>query len=161
MGLKHWIPTLVVALTVCGAARAQTASPAAPPKMAPPYGAPITLAQAKAVMAAAEAEAGKLNANGAVFAVVQPSGALVLFEKMDGSTYISIQFAQAKARASALYRAPSGPLPPGASALPDMIPLPGGVPIVIGGRTVGALGVSGVEGGQDVKVAEAAAGAVQ
>ena len=150
---------IILVLTVVAAAVAlgqQSASPAgAPSQQAPGYGPNITLAQAKAVLAAAEAQAAKMNARGAVFAIVQPSGALVLFEKMDESTYVSIEFAQAKARTAAVARRPTGGGPMGVPPLPDLIGLPGGVPIVIDGKTVGAIGVSGVEGG-DTLVAEAA-----
>ncbi|MBS0612174.1 MAG: heme-binding protein [Proteobacteria bacterium] len=139
-------------------ALAQTPPPAAGP--APPYGPNITLAQAKTVLAAAEGEARKRNAAGAVFAIVQPNGALVLFEKLDGSTYVSIEFAQAKARTAAITRRATGGEPPGGPPLPDLIGLPGGVPIVIDAHTVGAIGVSGVEGA-DAAVAEAAAAAVK
>jgi glc operon protein GlcG len=133
----------------------------APPQVAPAYGASITLAQAKKVIAAAEAEAAKMHADGAVFAVVQPSGALVLFEKMDESTYVSIEIAQAKAHTAAITRRATGWSPPGGPPLPDLIGLPGGVPIVVNGRTVGAIGVSGVEGGGDAAIAQAASGALQ
>ena len=161
---------------------------AAPPQIpplspSPPYGAPITLAEAKTVAAAANSELAREKADGAVIAIVQPDGSLVYFEKMDGSTYVSIEFAQAKARTAAITRHATGEMgPPGtAEPMPDLlaeavnhvvnalpgaveplhnlIALPGGVPIVIGGRTVGAIGVSGVEGG-DAKVAEIAAAAV-
>ena len=132
--------------------------PPGPP--APFYGPNITLAQAKAVMAAAVAEATKRHARSAVFAIVQPNGTLVLFERMDEATYISNDFALAKARTAALTRHASGSGPGGgAPPVPGLISLPGGLPIIIDGHTVGALGVSGVEGG-DVAVAEAALAAV-
>lgn len=136
-----------------------TQAAAAPSAPAPEYGANITLAQARRVLAAAEAEASRRGAAGAVFAIVQPNGALVLFEKLDGSTYVSIEFAQAKARTAAITRRATGGGPPGGPPLPGLIGLPGGVPIVIDGHTVGAIGVSGVEGA-DVAVAQAAAAAV-
>src|SRR4051812_8848176 len=76
------------AALIAGPALAQTASappvPAAPP--APPYGAPITLAQAKTAIAAAEAEARKQGWL-MVIVVVEPNGALVMSEKMDGAQY--------------------------------------------------------------------------
>ena len=122
-----------------------TAANLAPPQAAPAYGAPITLAQAKVMAAVIDAEAARINKNTIVVAIVQPSGDLVYFEKMDGSTYISIQYAQMKARMAARYRVPSGNLPPNGSSLPDAIALGGGLPIVHEGKTIGGIGVSGVE----------------
>jgi glc operon protein GlcG len=151
-----------VALFLTAALCSSPAQPAEPPAGAPPqrapvYGSNITLAQAKKVLAAAEAQAAKMRADGAVFAIVQPSGALVLFEKMDDSTYVSIEFAQAKARTAAIARRASGAAPGGGSPpMPDLIGLPGGLPIVVNGRTIGAIGVSGVEGGGDTAIAQAA-----
>ncbi len=147
-------------LTSAAGAAPAAPSPAAPPS--PPYGAPITLAEAKTVAAAADAALAREKIDSAVIAIVQPDGSLVFFEKMDGSTYVSIEFAQAKARTAAITRHATGGMGPpgGAPPLPDLIGLPGGVPIVIGGKTVGAIGVSGVEGG-DAKVAETAAAAVK
>jgi glc operon protein GlcG len=153
---------LFLAAMLCGAP-AQSAEPpaGAPPQPAPLYGSNITLAQAKKVLAAAEAQAAKMHANGAVFAIVQPSGALVLFEKMDDSTYVSIEFAQAKARTAAIARRPTGGAPGVSPPAPDLIGLPGGLPIVVDGRTIGAIGVSGVEGGGDTAVAQAAIRALE
>jgi glc operon protein GlcG len=115
------------------------------PQPAPAYGAPITLSQAKAMAVVIEAEAARMKKDTVVFAIVQPSGDLVYFEKMDGSTYVSIQYAQMKARMAARYRVPSGNLPPNGSSLPDAIALGGGLPIVYRGRTIGGIGISGVE----------------
>jgi glc operon protein GlcG len=144
-------------------APAQSAEPpaGAPPQPAPVYGSNITLAQAKKVLAAAEAQAAKVHAEGAVFAIVQPSGALVLFEKMDDSTYVSIEFAQAKARTAAITRRATGGGPGGSPPTPDLIGLAGGLPIVVNGRTIGAIGVSGVEGGGDTAIAQAAIRALE
>lgn len=136
-----------------------------PPKMAPPYGAPLSLVQAKRIAQAAEQAARSAGLSSAVIAIVQPDGSLVYFEKLDGATYASVEFAQAKARTAAVLRIPSGPGPNnGAPPLPSLIGLPGGLPIVISGRTVGAIGVSGSEGvpgWNDVRVAEAGLAAVK
>jgi glc operon protein GlcG len=149
---------LFLAATLCGAPAHPAEPPAAtPPQPAPVYGSNITLAQAKKVLAAAEAQAAKVHAEGAVFAIVQPSGALVLFEKMDDSTYVSIEFAQAKARTAAIARRATG----GSAPMPDLIALPGGLPIIVNGRTIGAIGVSGVEGGGDTAIAQAAIRALE
>jgi glc operon protein GlcG len=144
-----------------GASPQPATAPAPGRQMAPAYGPPITLAQAKRLLAAAEAQAAKMHAEGAVFAIVQPSGALVLFEKMDASTYVSIEFAQAKARTAAITRRATGGGPGGPPPTPDLIGLPGGLPIVVSGRTIGAIGVSGVEGGGDTAIGQAALQALE
>jgi glc operon protein GlcG len=99
-------------------------------------------------------------------AVVQPNGALVYFEKLDDSTYVSIEFAQSKARTAAVTRHATGGWGPNAtlpSPDPKLTTLPGGLPIVIGGRTVGAIGVSGVHvpGIDDARVAAAGLKAIE
>lgn len=154
--------------SLLGPAAALAQQPAAAPHMqrAPAYGAPITLAQAERVADAAAAAARQAGAVGAVIAVVQPDGSLVYFEKFDGATYVSIEFAQVKARSAAVMRAATGPRngPPGPAILPDLISLPGGLPIVIGGRTVGAIGVSGIDGvpgWNDTRIGEAGLAAVK
>jgi glc operon protein GlcG len=94
--------TLVLAGTVVG----QPAS--SPAVSAPPadYGPPISNEQAKAVAAAALAEARKNNSPMAV-AIVGPAGELVYFEKMDGTQLASIEIAQGKARTALMFRRPS------------------------------------------------------
>ena len=145
---------LASCLLACTTAAAQP-----PPQAAPPYGPPISLAQAKQIAHAAAQAARRAGATGDVIAIVQPDGSLVYFERFDAATYASIEFAQAKARTAAVLRMPSGPGPNnGAPPLPDLIGLPGGLPIVIDARTVGAIGVSGTEGvpgWTDVRIAEA------
>lgn len=148
------------------ASTAAIAAPPPPPPIAPAYGPPISLAAAKKIAHAAEAAARRAGAAGDVIAIVQPDGSLVYFEKLDRATYASIEFAQAKARTAAVLRMASGPGPNnGAPPLPDLIGLPGGLPIVIGGKTVGAIGVSGTEGAapgvNDVTIAEAGLAAAE
>lgn len=151
---------LIAALVlVAGATAAQDAGPA-------PYGAPITLEQAKRVAAAAEAEAQR-NKWAVAIAVVEPSGALVHFVKLDGANYSAVEGAQDKARSAALFRLPTriwdeqASRPGGAwvLGLRGAVPLEGGAPIVVGGRTIGAVGVSGVSSGDDGRVALAGAAA--
>jgi glc operon protein GlcG len=155
----------IISLTAVSAIAEPPSVP--PPQLqAPPYGAPITLGLAKKVAAAAEKLALSVGENGAVIAVVQPNGALVYFEKLDDSTYVSIEFAQSKARTAAVTRHATGGWGPNAtlpSPDPKLTTLPGGLPIVIGGRTVGAIGVSGVHapGIDDVSVAAAGLKAVE
>jgi glc operon protein GlcG len=156
--MKKFIAVATLLAVLGSAARAQV--PATPPLLAPVYGSPITLAQAKKIAAVVTAEAARSNADRYVLAIVQPSGDLVYFEKADNSTYVSIQYAQAKARMAARYRSASGNLPPNAGELPDAIGLTGGMPIIFEGKTIGAIGISGIGGGGDVKLSELAAGAL-
>ena len=130
----------------------QPPTPPIPPTT--PYGAPITLEQAKKVADAAEAEARKRNLNMAI-AIVEPTGDLVYFRKMDGTQYASIKTAQDKAISAALFRRSSksfrervaaGDLSP--MALRGAVASDGGVPIVVGGKIIGAIGTSG--GADDV-----------
>ncbi|MEO8115361.1 MAG: heme-binding protein [Phenylobacterium sp.] len=150
------IRTLAFALVLLAA------GPAAAQQIPEPNGAPISLAQAQRIVAAAEAEARRLNFRMA-FAVVEPDGELVAFERIDGTQYGSIEVAQAKARSAARFRRATKVFADqvaggatGALSLPGVIAIEGGVPIVEGGRMVGALGVSGGTSVQDGQVAQAA-----
>jgi glc operon protein GlcG len=159
-------PLLGIICLVSVSATAEPPSVPPPQVQAPPYGAPIPLELAKKAAAAAEKEARSVGENGAAIAVVQPNGALVYFEKMDESTYVAIEFAQVKAFTAAVTRHATGGWGPNAtfpSPDPKLTTLPGGFPIVIGGRTVGAIGVSGVhaQGSDDVRVAAAGLKAVE
>ena len=156
---------LLVVLVPVAAARvvAQTPSPAPAPAARPPYGAPVTLAQARTIAAAAEAEARRNGWRMAV-AIVEPTGDLVLFERLDDTQYGSIQIAQTKARAAALFRRAtkefSDAVQGGGAGLamltaPGSIALAGGIPIVIDGKIVGAIGVSGGTADQDAQAAAA------
>ena len=129
-----------------------------------PYGAPITLEQAKKVADAAEAEARKRNMNMAI-AVVEPSGDLVYFRRMDGTQYASIKIAQDKAISAAIFRRSSkdfqdrvakGDISP--MSLRGAIASAGGIPILVNGKIIGAIGVSG---GADDPIAQAGADAVK
>lgn len=139
---------------------------AAPPPP-PAYGAPITLEQAKAAIAAAEAES-KKNGWHHVFAVVDGGGNLIAFEKSDLAGNASIGVAQAKAKMAATYRVPTKAYQDRLAAgetlvlgLPGAIPAAGGVPIVVGGKLIGAIGVSGATPLQDHQSAQAGVTAVK
>jgi uncharacterized protein GlcG (DUF336 family) len=133
-----------------------------------PYGAPIDLAAAKIVMAAAEAEAGR-NHWGVSIAIVDSGGNLVMLQRLDNAQLSSVRIATAKARTAVEFRRPTKILQDavagggvglrvltfGASVAE------GGVPIVSGGKIVGGIGVSGVASHQDAQVAEAGADAVR
>jgi uncharacterized protein GlcG (DUF336 family) len=157
------------ALLLAGAVHAQQqpAAPASPPPPPPAYGAPITLEQAKAAATAAEAEATK-NGWNMVIAVVGPSGNLVYLQKADLAANASIDIAQDKARTSALFRQPSknymDRLANGETyilRLTGATPVAGGMPIVVGGKLIGAIGLSGGSPAQDHQVAQAGASAVK
>jgi uncharacterized protein GlcG (DUF336 family) len=123
---------------------------------APAYGPAITLDGAMRLLAAARAEAVRLGYPGCTIAVTGPDGSLIAFARMDDTSFVSIQFAIAKARTAAISRRPTGPAPDGTMTVPtpDLIALPGGFPIIARGRTIGGIGISGTGG--DVAIALAA-----
>ena len=122
-------------------------------QMPNPYGAPITLEQAKKVAAPAMAEAAKNNWNMAV-AIVDPSGNLVYYEKMDATQLGSANLAVEKARTAALFKRPS-------KTFQEAIPIEGGLPLVVEGKIAGAIGVSGGQSSQDGQCAKAGADAIK
>jgi uncharacterized protein GlcG (DUF336 family) len=134
-----------------------------------PYGAPITADNAKKVAAAALAEARK-NGWSMAAAVVDTSGDLVYFEKMDGTQAASVKIAVDKARSAARFKRPTKALQDVLAAggdglrilgLQDAVPVEGGVPILMDGKIVGAVGMSGATSAQDGQCANAGAGAVK
>ncbi len=127
----------------------------------PPYGTAITLDTAKKVAAAAVVEAKKNNWNVAI-AIVDNHGLLVYYEMLDDTQTASAGIAIEKARTSATFRRPTKELEDGIAAgrtailgLPGATPIDGGLPIVVGGKMIGAVGVSGVNSSQDAQVARA------
>ncbi len=141
-------------------ASAQTATPTPPP---PPYGEPISLEQAKKVLAAAEAEAKKNNWPVAI-SVVDGSGFLVAFQRLDNTQLGSIEVSLEKAKTSALFRRPTkafeetlekGGVNLRVLKLPGGLPIEGGLPILLNGKVIGAIGVSGVKSTEDAQVAAA------
>jgi glc operon protein GlcG len=131
-----------------------------------PYGA-ITLEAAKKVAAPALAEASRNNWAMAV-AVVDGAGDLVYFERMDATQTGSVAVAIDKARSAALFKRPTKAFQDMLAAggegwrvlgLQGAIPIEGGVPIVIDGKIVGAIGVSGGTSPQDGQCARAGADA--
>jgi uncharacterized protein GlcG (DUF336 family) len=156
------------ALALGGAAFAQQPAPPAPAGPVADYGPPITNEQAKAVAAAAFAEAKRNNWRMAL-AVVGPAGELVYFEKMDGSQLASTDISQGKARTAVMFRRPSkafaDQFAAGNTAFMTFPEKPvaseGGVPITVNGKIIGAIGVSGGTGQQDGMAATAGAGAAR
>jgi len=144
-------------LTVCATA--------AVAQMAIPYGLSISLENAKKAAAPALAEARKNNWLMAV-AVVDTAGNLVYFEKMDGTQNASVNIAMGKARSAAQFKRPTKALQDALAAggdglrilgLEGAVPVEGGVPLVEGGKIVGAIGVSGGTSQQDGQCAAAGA----
>lgn len=156
-----------------GAARAQTApNPLdAVPENLPfdiPYGPPISLERAQAVIAAAIAEAKRHNWKFNV-AVVDSGTNLVAFQRMDGAQLASIAIAEHKARASAAFRRETRAFEDGVQqkqylytmTLDGVIASRGGIPLVENGKLIGAIGCSGGAGSQDEIVCKAGAAVIK
>jgi len=125
----------------------------------------LSLAEAKKIVAAATVDATKNNLTMAV-AIVDDGGHLVLFERMDDTQVGSIDVAIRKARSAAFYRRPTKVFEDGVIAgrsviltLDNAMPIEGGLPLMVGGKLVGAIGVSGGTAPQDGVVAAAGAAA--
>ncbi|GEO98570.1 GlcG/HbpS family heme-binding protein [Methylobacterium haplocladii] len=146
---------------------AQQPAPAPPnlPEKVPfgvAYGAPLGLEQARKIVSAAQAEAEKrgwpMN-----IAVVDTHGDLVHFARMDGAQLASVGVSQRKARTAARWRRETrvffeayGKGPPIYGTLdPDLAASPGGIPLIVDGRLIGAVGCSGGTSDQDVVVCQA------
>ena len=132
------------------------------------YGAPISLEQARGVMAAAEAEA-RANDWPMVIAIVDSGGHLVMLHSFDHAQHGSVVIAQEKARCAVNFKRPTKAIEEAVAqgglnlrmlATPGMVPLEGGVPLIADGKIVGAIGVSGMRSNQDGQVAEAGAKAL-
>ena len=131
------------------------------------YGTPIALEAAKRVAAPALAEASR-NSWAMAVAVVDGAGDLVYFERMDATQAGSVTVAIDKARSAARFKRPTKAFQDMLAAggegwrvlgLQGAVPVEGGIPIVINGRIVGAIGVSGGTSPQDGQCAQAGADA--
>ena len=142
-----------------------------PETMSPtPYGESINIETAKKVAAAAVAELQKRNWKGMCISVVDTHGDLVYFELDDSCQFASISISQHKARTAARYRRPTvvferlsgkGAFFTYLSTLDDVIMSRGGNPLVVGGKVIGAIGVSGGTGSQDDTISQAGAAALK
>jgi glc operon protein GlcG len=150
---------------LAGSAFAQAPAPAAPPPAPLPYGPPVTIEQAKQAVAAAVTEA-KKTAYFYTFAVVDPAGDLVYFEKMDSAPTSSNDIGIGKARTAATFKRPSKVFfdqmetghPYVGQLDPRIVASAGGIPLVVDGRIIGAIGVSGGANGlMDAVAAQAGA----
>jgi uncharacterized protein GlcG (DUF336 family)/quercetin dioxygenase-like cupin family protein len=140
--MKNAIPTLTVLAVLAATAVAQTADKKT-----------LTLKGAEAVIAAAKAEAQKLNAPGGVIAVVDDGGNLMALERLDGTFSAGANISIGKARTAVMFKKPTrffeelinsnGKGRTVMTALENFTPLIGGIPIVVGGQIVGGVGVSG------------------
>ena len=122
----------------------------------------LTLAAAKALVEAGESEAVRRGWAVAI-AVVNPEGGLILLHVLDGTQPASQDIAVAKARSAARFQRPTKALEDalagGRTALlgvPGVLPLEGGVPVILGDAIVGAVGVSGMASSEDGVIAAAA-----
>ena len=157
------IATAVVASFVASPLFAQ-----APPPP-PAYGPPITFDAAKKALGAAEAEARKNNWPVAI-AIVDSSGNLAAFSKIDNTQHASVDIAIGKSVTSNNFKRPTKALQDaiaqgGANlrllAVKGATPLEGGMPIIADGKIIGGIGVSGVMANQDAEVAMAGAAAAK
>jgi glc operon protein GlcG len=174
---------LAVGLFAAGQAFAQQqpapaapAAPAAPPDLNAipdkmpfniPFGAAISMDRAQALIKAAVDEATKRGWAMNV-AVVDPNGDLVAFGRMDGAQLASVPISQHKARVAARYRRPTRAFEDAVQkfgfnyilTLDDVIASRGGIPLVEGGKIIGAIGCSGGTGSQDEATCTAAASTI-
>ncbi len=157
----------ILAIVVAAASAGAQQAPTPPPTT--PYGAPIGLEAAKKVMVAAEAEAMKNNW-GMAIAILDSTGHIVMLHRLDNTQYGSIGVAEDKARSALDYRRPTkvfedlvaqGGIGLRTLGLRGATPLEGGIPLITGGKIIGAIGVSGASSVQDGQVAKAGADAAK
>jgi glc operon protein GlcG len=167
---------LAAGLLAASQAMAQQAAPPAPPDLNAipdkmpfniPFGTPISMDRAQALVKAAVDEATKRGWAMNV-AVVDPNGDLIAFGRMDGAQLASVPISQHKARVAARYRRPTRAFEDAVQkfgfnyilTLDDVIASRGGIPLVEGGKLIGAIGCSGGTGSQDEATCTAAASTI-
>ena len=159
-------PRSFAALALAAAAFAQT--PLVPPANVP-YGVSISADAAKKIAAAAIAEARKNNWAMAV-AVVDTGGYLVYFERMPDTQLGSVDISIEKAKSAALFRRPTKSFQDTLAAggdglrilrLTGAVPVDGGIPLIVDGKLIGAVGASGGSSDQDGRTATAGASAAK
>jgi uncharacterized protein GlcG (DUF336 family) len=133
----------------------------------PPYGNPITVDQAKKIAAGALAESKKNNWRMAI-SIVDNHGFPVYFERMEDTQTASIQIALDKAKTAAMFRRPSKAFEDGIAkgrvallGLTGATPIEGGLPVMVDGRVIGGIGVSGANADQDAAAAQAGLNALK
>lgn len=136
---------------------------------APSYGSPgVTLEQAKTAAAAVEAEAAK-NGFRMAIAVVSNEGSLIYFGRMEDTQFGSSDVAIHKATTAARFRRPTKVFSDGLMASPPALPavtlgvtaVEGGLPLIAGGKIIGAIGCSGGTATQDAMVCKAGADTIK
>jgi uncharacterized protein GlcG (DUF336 family) len=127
----------------------------------------LSLAAAKKIAAAAEADAKTKNAR-VVIAVVDDAGNLLILQRLDDTQVASVEVAMGKARTAAIFRRPSREFEEqvkngriAALALPGATPLQGGIPIMFDSKVIGAIGISGESPAQDEEIAIVGANAAK
>jgi glc operon protein GlcG len=148
--MRRLLATVLITLALAATASAQLADKKA-----------LTLAAAKKMAAAAEAEAVKNNWR-MVIAVVDDGGHLIYLERTDEALVGSIEVAIQKAKSAVMFRRPTKAWEDAVAGgrnvilgLPGAMPIEGGVPIMLDGKLLGAIGVSGASAAQDGQVAKA------
>jgi glc operon protein GlcG len=156
MPLTRCMSALIVAVLLLSAVTVDAQEPM-------PYGPAITLEQAKKAMAGAEAEAEENNWP-VVITIVDTGGNLVMLQRLDNAQFGSVEVARQKAWSAAAFRRPTKVFQDaiaggGANlrllSLEGASPLEGGIPLVVDGQIIGAIGVSGMTGEQDAQIAQA------
>jgi uncharacterized protein GlcG (DUF336 family) len=165
--VKPAILAIAAALAFAMPALAQNNPVAAPatPVTYPPYGRAVTLAEARTAAAAAEAEA-RRNGWNMVITIVEPNGAMVLSQKMDGTQYGSNDVARRKAETAASFKRPTSYFQEAVkggtlnSIFTGALAIEGGELLIVDNVVVGAIGVSGGTGPQDGQVARMGVSAI-
>jgi len=169
MTAQSVLKSLIVAMLVLCASYALAQAPPAASNYLTPIGPAISLETAKKAATAALAETRK-NGWLMVAAVVDPNGTLVYYEKLDNTQLGSADVAIDKARSAALYKRPTKVLQDALAgggvglrvlALRGADPVEGGLPIIIGGKLVGAIGLSGDTSEHDGQCAAAGLAALK
>ena len=159
------LSSLITATALCGLASFATVAQA----QVPQYGANVNQEQAKKILAGAEADARRQSLPMAI-AIVDTAGQLVAFTRMDNTQTASTEIAQDKAKSAAMLRRTTKVLQDGLAqgganlrflALRYAVPIEGGVPIIVDGKILGAVGVSGGSSDQDGVVAAAGLAALK
>ncbi len=159
--MKVRIAALLAALLATPTVAQAPVAPAAPAAPAVPavYGAPIGLDLALELIRDGRQVSRQMGVPIAM-AIVEPSGELVAFARMDGVPYATINIAQQKARTAARFRLPTAEferrVQDGRIVLlssDEVMAVGGGVPIVVDGKAIGALGISGGTAAQDTAIA--------
>jgi glc operon protein GlcG len=163
MLLKRTLTALALAVTAFGQV------PSSAPAANVPYGVAINAETAKKLAAAAIAEARKNNWAMAV-AVVDTGGYLVYFERMQDTQLGSVEISIEKAKSAVLFRRPTKSFQDTLAAggeglrilrLTGAVPVEGGIPLIVDGKIVGAIGASGGSSDQDGRTAQAGAAAMK